>query len=157
MLLWYRRQGYDKSDIHRLYGSARSLSEASIWLISNIRQGIQRISGEAFEIQVVDDDLSTAVRGLQQEDPKASQTSIDKVASQSDSQYKRALETSTSLMQKRVIEYEYNDMVNLKYFTYLIGEEAEALLDRIEGAIMKKPSTFTIDTQFILTSSSVAT
>ena len=60
-------------------------------------------------------------------------------------------------MQKRVIEYEYNDMVNLKYFTYLIGEEAEALLDRIEGAIMKKPSTFTIDTQFILTSSSVAT
>jgi hypothetical protein len=48
-------------------------------------------------------------------------------------------------------------MVNLKYFTYLIGDEAEALLDRIEeGAIMKKPSTFTIDTQFILTSSSVA-
>jgi hypothetical protein len=136
MLLWYRRRGYDKSDIHRLSRSARSLAVANILLISNIRQRIQRISGEAFEMQVADDDLRTAVRELQKEDSKAFQTSIDKVASQSDSQYKRALETSTSLIQKRVIEHEYNDMVNLKYFTYLIGDEAEALLDRIEeGAL----------------------
>ncbi|KIN08339.1 hypothetical protein OIDMADRAFT_23141 [Oidiodendron maius Zn] len=120
--------------------------------------GHTRISGEAFEIQVVDDDVSTAVRKLQKEDPKSFQTSIDKVASQSDSQYKRALEISTYFIQKRVIKHEYNDMVNLKYFTCLIGDEAEALIDRIEeGAIIKKPSTFTIDTQFILASSSVVT
>lgn len=101
----------------------------------------------AFFVIPGNDNLSTEIREVQKEDPK----NVPGKYQQSCFSIGLSIQPCTPNIdlshEERVITPEYNDMVNLKYLTYLIRDEAEALLDRIEeGAIMKQHSAFTIGT-----------
>lgn len=59
--------------------------------------GATNLTSIVFLVLPGDDDLCTIIRELERKDPKFFQVNNDKVASQPDSQYNRALEISTFL------------------------------------------------------------